>query len=353
MMVSCSNASFSRGLVVLMIMMMCELIGVAGFPSSFKATRTCSRPNGSPYCSFSIATDDKRLLSKSAKRANNNDNDQPEAESKTKNAQTETPISFLEGAVQSITGDKSYKFGDYTKKTVSDLTGKDVNKEGYEFGDISKNFVAKAGKAVTGKDDYEFGDITRGALTEMENSLQDWQGQAFNDLPSQALQQLFRNVDKSQRRALILAAIRLLAIALLSWGFVANLCTSAIITSSWISASLATATRGCWNPFRVSALQRQLFLTTYSFSRIVLDPFCLLVQGAGTLGIFVRYQKFVATIEQNWIGQKQRVRHPLLYRVASLGLAFLSNLGVAIVITGCGVFLGTLAGQWKLIVYPK
>jgi hypothetical protein len=67
---------------------------------------------------------------------------------------TNAPISFFEGAVQSLTGDGQYQFGDLSKKALSELTGKDFasrnSTEQYEFGDISKKVVSQAGKAVTG-----------------------------------------------------------------------------------------------------------------------------------------------------------------------------------------------------------
>jgi hypothetical protein len=255
----------------------------------------------------------------------------------TKKKQDTTPISisFIEGAVKSLTGDDSYQFGDYSKKALTDTT----------------SALSQAGKVVTGNEAYVFGDITKGYLNDMESALDEWKDKEFNDLAKEAFQQVFGKMSRSERQALLLSTIRILAIALLSWGCVANLCTSLTVTLSWTKASLAAADRGCWNPLRSNALQRQVFWTTYSYARLLLDPFFLVVQGAGTLFLFDRYQRFVWNIQQKWITQAQRDKYPLLYRVAALFLAFVSNLAVAGLITLCGVGVGTIVGQWKLRVF--
>jgi hypothetical protein len=81
--------------------------------------------------------------------------------------------------------------------------------------------------------------------------------------------------------------------------------------------------------------------------RIFLDPLFLLIQGGGTvLGIW-KYQRFLTMIEQDWIPQSQQDKYPILYRVAALGIAFLCNVGLAVVITGTGIMLGTAMGQLK------
>jgi ABC-type transport system involved in cytochrome bd biosynthesis fused ATPase/permease subunit len=184
--------------------------------------------------------------------------------------------------------------------------------------------------------------------------LDEWNDEEFEfiDLAKEAFQQVFGKMSRSERQALLLSTIRILAIALLSWGCVANLCTSLTVTLSWTKANLAAAVLGCWNPLRSNALQREVFWTTYSYARLLLDPFYLFVQGAATLFLFGRYQRFVSNIEQKWITQAQRDKYyPLLYRVAALFLGFVSNLAVAGLVTLCGVGFGTIVDQWKLRIF--
>ena len=57
-----------------------------------------------------------------------------------------------------VTGDKDYRLGDYTRKT---LTG-DKN---YQFGDLTKRAIA----SFTKKEEYSFGDITRKLLEQQED----------------------------------------------------------------------------------------------------------------------------------------------------------------------------------------
>ena len=60
----------------------------------------------------------------------------------------------FENTVRSVTGDEDYKFGDWTRGKVRELSGKEL--EEYQFGDITK----KAVSTFTGKEEYEFGDLT-------------------------------------------------------------------------------------------------------------------------------------------------------------------------------------------------
>jgi hypothetical protein len=275
------------------------------------------------------------LTKKNQEQEEEGDNDNEQSSTTTNNKKQDTAsfsISFIEGAVKSLTGDDSYQFGDYSKKALTDTT----------------SALSQAGKVVTGNDKYVFGDITKGYLNDMESALDEWKDKEFNDLAKEAFQQVFGNMNRTERQALLLSTIRILAIALLSWGCVANLCTSLTVTLSWTKASLDAAVRGCWNPFRSNALQRQVFWTTYSYARLLLDPFYLVVQGAATLFLLGRYQRFVSNIEQKWITKALRNKYPLLYRVAALFLAFVCNLAVAGLVTLCGVGFGTILGQWKL-----
>jgi hypothetical protein len=95
-------------------------------------------------------------------------------------------------------------------------------------------------------------------------------------------------MSQSERQALLLSTIPLLAIALLSWGVVANICTALTVSASWTKASLsaASAVRGSWNPFSSNALhQRQVFWTTYCYAQLLLDPFFLVIEEAASYSL--------------------------------------------------------------------
>ena len=268
-------------------------------------------------------------------------------------AETNQAINFIEGAVKKISGDEDYKFGDYSKKALSELTGKDLDNEEYQFGDITKNLVNQAGKTITGRDDYVFGDITRGVLNDLEQSLEEWKGPALNELPFELAREILSKLSPSQRRATYVAIVRLLAIALLTWGFFANLCTSVAVTCAWTHSCISPVTTGCWSPFHVSLVHRQAFLNSYALVRLALDPLFLLVQGAGTLFGIRRYQRFITKIESQWIPKSLRDKYPLLYRVAALGIGFFCNMGISLAISAIGMSLGTAAGQLKLAWFPR
>ena len=305
---------------------------------------------------------------------NGNENDESGGENNTTNKTTAatTPLSFIEGAVQSITGDDDYQFGDLSKKALSELTGKnltrrsndenknenDYNEETYQFGDITKNLLGKAGKAVSGNENYEFGDITKGVLKDMDSSLQEWKGQALNELPMVLLQETFGKFDNKDRQALIVAIVRLMAIALLNWILVGNLCTSASITVAWTKASWVEAATNpvssglfSWNLFRMGTHhqhQQQVFLQTYTLLRIVMDPLFMVLQAAGTVLGIVRYERFVRRIEMRWIPRGLHDKYPLLARVGALGYAFLLNTVIGMLLTTLGIGFGTVLGRLRL-----
>jgi hypothetical protein len=91
----------------------------------------------------------------------------------------------FEGAVKKLTGNDEYKFGDITKKAVTDLTGKDPAE--YEFGDITKKAVSD----FTGKDaaDYQFGDITNKVLSNAEQAVSDLKEGYVGNVPRVLWQQ--------------------------------------------------------------------------------------------------------------------------------------------------------------------
>ena len=310
-------------------------------------------------------------------KGNGNENDESGGENNNNNTTNNTtaattPLSFIEGAVQSITGDDDYQFGDLSKKALSELTGEnltrrsndeneienDYNEETYQFGDITKNLLGKAGKAVSGNENYEFGDITKGVLKDMDSSLQEWRGQALNELPMVLLQETFGKFDNKDRQALIVAIVRLMAIALLNWILVGNLCTSASITVAWTKASWVEAATNpvssglfSWNLFRMGIhhhQQQQVFLQTYTLLRIVLDPLFMVLQAAGTVLGIVRYERFVRRIEMGWIPRGLHDKYPLLARVGALGYAFLINTVIGMLLTTLGIGFGTVLGRLRL-----
>jgi hypothetical protein len=255
------------------------------------------------------------------------------------------PTALFENMVHSVTGDSSYKFGDLSKKTLSDVTGKDLNKESYQFGDISKNLANRAGKAVTGDEKYQFGDITKTKLQELETELDMWREENLNALPNNLFQQTFKNLSPQQRRELIIAIIRLGAIALLSWGLISNILSAGVMSMAWARTVLKCEAAGGpllpLLPFNVEEPVWRTFLASYATLRLMLNPILLVIKGGGTLFAFQPYVRCITTIEREWIPPRVRQRYPLIFRAFALVTAFtLNNVLIPSALAALGLGLG-------------
>lgn len=283
------------------------------------------------------------IWSVGATHRNNNEDDEdvPQGDSPDLN-----PALMFEKMVHSITGDSSYKFGDLSKKALTELTGKDLDEESYEFGDISRGLITQAGRAVTGNEEYQLGDITRAKLQELEEEMGTWVGENLNALPNNLFRQTFGTLTPQQRRELIIAGVRLAAIALLSWGFATNIASAGVVSMAWMRTVwiLDGATNLPMLPlfWSVDETSWRTFLASYATIRLVLDPVLLILRGCCTLFVFRPYARFIATIESKWTSTDRRERYPLLARAFALVTAFtLNNVLIPTLLVTIGLGLGT------------
>lgn len=239
---------------------------------------------------------------------------------------------MLENFVQTITGNPNYQFGDYSKRALSDMTGKnftdsDLN-ETYQLGDVTKNILNTAGRTMTGKKDYQFGDITKGIL---DASVEEWTSEA-------SLESLLENLSISQRRSLILLMIRWLATGLLSWAFWTNICTSVLVTLAWFRAYYTVGIIS-------SKLFVDTFLQSYSLLRLISDPFVLIFTGSSALFSVFHYRRFLDYLDERITSKlfREQKKKYLLSRAVTLFLAFLSNMIVALLGTTIVILFGSVA----------
>eukprot|EP00957_Ditylum_brightwellii_P042414 3211590-Ditylum_brightwellii.AAC.1 len=197
-----------------------------------------------------------------------------------KQSSENNPLSFFESVVHQVTGDTSYKFGDLTKKTLTDLTGKDLEEEGYQFGDISKNLANQAGRVVTGDESYQFGDITKSKLAELEKELEAWKEASTENLNAvpNIVAQTYQGLTPKQRKEILVWVIRLMAIGLLTFGAVSNVCSSVVLSMAWVRTSLQVTAAGTMVPilpFCVDVVTWRTFLSTYTAFKLFIDPLLL------------------------------------------------------------------------------
>ena len=229
----------------------------------------------------------------------------------------------LEGWMRTITGDPTYQFGDLTKKAYREITGKD-NFTAYEFGDVTRGVLTQTGRTLTGNEDYQFGDLTKAQLAQLEATIQAWQ----SGDPLQILWQqgILQSLSPRQRRELIVAMVRLGAVVLVTWGCVQNLCNALILAGAWFPTRLqlaqqatASLSSSLWPPRGDSVAWRTL-MASYSYYKIWIDPFLLLVKAAGSLVLVVPHLQFMNRLENSrwtWF-PPQRERYPLVHRILIL-----------------------------------
>ncbi|CAJ1953997.1 unnamed protein product [Cylindrotheca closterium] len=268
--------------------------------------------------------------------------------------------SLVESAVQSIIGDQDYLFGDYTKKRLSDLTGKDYNSSNatYEIGEITSDIVSHTGGVILGNDQYRFGDLTSRAIRGAEVSLHTWKGRTLD--PVHLYNQYMDQFTPDQRNILIVAFIRLLAIALVTWGFYGNLATSLYFCGGWLQTcvtapptdlmlkqhhTLIGLSKAFWKA------NSPLIIRNFIKVRLVFAPLMLILQGAATVFSVLPMEKFVTFMERKWIPKGIQSRFPVWTHGIALVLLFAIGIVILSLVSSIGVATGTTLAylfKWQI-----
>ena len=239
-----------------------------------------------------------------------------------------TMKNLFEGSVRTVTGDESYEFGDWTKKAVSDLTGKDASE--YQFGDITKKAVAD----FTGKEvgTYKFGDLTTAALTKTEDALADARDAYFNDLPTALWNQAFGELTSAQRRDVVIAICQLAAAALMSLTLVNAILHSLQTFAAWVHVCKVSGLSPLY-----SAAQWGSFLNAHATLRLTLDVPTLPLRVLAAIIIVPSYRAALLKLQKRMPWRENR---PILNRLAALGVAWLLINGMAVNgVTAIGVWV--------------
>jgi len=276
--------------------------------------------------------------------------------------------------------DEKYKFGDFTRRAVSDVTrvSEDTvrtvtGNEQYQFGDITKNITVVAFNATedtirsfTGDKNYQFGDITKSVVSDVTDSAENWMlgtdvnvafivdlvSNVYHSLPSSGLFRRFlrelrqhhpddASNDDYNNKSAMTTALQLIAFIGLTLHFVLNIFHSSNIIAAWGYT---------WWNMGVSPLHSQAtwqaFLRVQHAIRIFLGPFLLPLQVGITFFLSLLYRDFVVLfLEQKvlskipWWGMRMKKRYPVLNRFLALFLAyFLGNGLMVAAFTGMGCF---------------
>uniref|UniRef100_A0A7S4K556 Uncharacterized protein n=1 Tax=Odontella aurita TaxID=265563 RepID=A0A7S4K556_9STRA len=263
-----------------------------------------------------------------------------------------TIIEGIEDAVRAAgLGDENYKFGDLSRRTLSDFTkvtegairGATGN-ETYEFGDYTKRAVSDikktaedAAKVVTKNEEFELGLYARVLLRGRERvtKKQDkFVSELISDLLGDYNIPFFENLTSEQKRGLVRALIQLAALACLSLNFVMNIFSGIAVVSAWA----ATASKTGSSPLS-SAASWGAFLSSHSTLRIFTGPATMPVQCVAALFLAPRYKRWLLWLQTSLSDKFGRGTVKLSHRIGAIGAAWLC-------INCIGIAGVTLVGVW-------
>ena len=243
---------------------------------------------------------------------------------------------LIEGAVRSVTGDGSYKFGDITKRAVAGLTGKDgtfgdLNDDGVVdekdaalalqmVGDRAKNAVT----SFTGKEDYEFGDVGRKILSETERAANELRASYFNDLPAELSRAMFSGLNAKQREALMVAVASYGSVLVLTWSLVSNAMTGLKVVASWAYATRTAAAASRWSDFIRTIYTLRLF-----------EAALLPLKALAAYALVPRYHALVLRLEPR-VPLREKTT---LHRALALALTYVLGTAAVGAATALGVLL--------------
>lgn len=227
----------------------------------------------------------------------------------------------FEVVVRSVTKNKDYKFGDFTKN-VTAMTEVAVQKitgnEDYQFGDFSKQIsntsirsLEVAVRSVSNNENYKFGDLTKQALSDAELMI--------GGLKEDTLKLIWKDrLTEAQRRDVVANVIRLAATAVLSYSFTHNF----QIACMYVASS-------------VLSFRGQPFIETYSKLHLALDIPLLPIRASFAVLIAKFYLKSLNFLENKVLSKKD---DPLTNRI------------IAVVILWAGVNCICVSGLAQLAI---
>lgn len=165
------------------------------------------------------------------------------------------------------------------------------------------------------------------------------------DLRDHIWRYLLGDWNKIRHNQITLSVLRMMGIAILSWGWIETLITSGAVCGVW--------TWRCMNDpsmiklfavWRTTQEHRQVLLNSYEIVTMRLEPFFLPLKAFGTLLILPYYENMVCTIESICFTKKHKQENPMKYRFQALLLSFLVGYLMARILLYGSLVMGTFFG---------
>lgn len=200
--------------------------------------------------------------------------------------------------------------------------------EDYEFGDLTKKAsesitktAEKTVQTITGDESYKFGDYTSKFLTEGDKALSNLRDEAFNQIPKQVWTDMLGDLTEAQREAVAIALIQLAATAVLAFNLAMNFITSFTWMRAW--KVVVSATR--LSPIANAAQWAKLIQARSSVAALI-GPLALPLAAGTTIFLLIPYKDFVENLEKRMLLKR---KYPVMNRALTLLVSCLAiNVGV-------------------------
>jgi hypothetical protein len=235
-------------------------------------------------------------------------------------------------------GDGEITPADFTTAIESAAQSTGLVDEDYKFGDLSKSVMEKTVKTVTGDKDYKFGQYTTSFLQSGDAALNNLRREALNQLPKQVWEDVLDGLTAPQREAVAISLIQLAAIIVLTFNFASNILTGLTCVRAW---SMVTA-KTKLSPL-ASGAQWAKFLHCKASTEIIMAPLNLPIAAVFSLFLVLPYKDFVEKLQTRLPLAK---KYPVIHRALALMVACL---GLNIITVGIGAGFGAwFVSAWNL-----
>ena len=185
----------------------------------------------------------------------------------------------------------------------------------------------KSVRQVTGDESYKFGDYTNRFLSEGDKALNKIRDEAFSQIPKQVWGEVLGDLTEQQREAFAISLIQLAATAVLAF----NLSMNFVLSFTWMRAWKVVVSTTNLSPLSSPSHWSSLIARRASVEALI-SPLSLPLAAFCTLFILLPYKDLVEALERR---MPLKRRFPIMNRVLTLAVACAAvNIGLVATATG-------------------
>jgi len=209
------------------------------------------------------------------------------------------------------------------------------------------------GKQIVNVKNIQAENITVDALSETWKRLSS--GESDVDALDHVWRDFIGDLNKLRQSKLVMAGVRAICVAVLTWGFCEGVIDSVSITGIRIWTALRQKSFAMrWDSFlNMAPGHRQVVLNTYILLRFRFGTLFFAANALGTLVMVPYYETLVCTIESVCFSREFRRRYPLVSKLQGLVLSVLVSWVFARAVAMAGIFACTVLGLGELWVKTR